>query len=249
MSNQTAEAKVVASKFEELAEALGADIEDVNVEVQQDFGTKTLHGKAMKEAMEEDATEGGDEEESVTEGDDEQTPTESEDITEGDDDDEDTIGDGEVACQCGAVFDSKQSLYGHSSHCDEYESVTEGDDEESSTEGGEEQESTIEDGENDTISDSELVEMGVKESNIEDVRKYRSKNGVCSEENCPYGANDGEEFCASHQGSSSSKSKTSKKSSSKKTKKVSDLTEGQMAMVQNLIEDEGKSLEEAVSMV
>ena len=244
MSNRTE----VATKVEELANCLAVDIEDVTITIEDGgFSNTVIDGVDVKEYI----TEGDGESEDATEGGDEQTPTESDDDPEGVDEDDDTIGDGEVACQCGAVFDSKQSLYGHSSHCDEYESQSseKTEDEEVVIEDDEEQEDTTEGGDEDTISDSELVEMGVKESNIEDVRKYRSKNGVCSEENCPYGANDGEEFCASHQGSSSSKSKTSKKSSSKKTKKVSDLTEGQMAMVQNLIEDEGKSLEEAVSMV
>lgn len=240
MSNDISGSTKVATKFKELAEALGQDIEDVQVEVQQDFGSKTLDGKAIKEAMEKDATKGS-ESDDTTEGDDQST---TEDTIEDGDDDEDTIEDGEVACQCGAIFDSKQSLYGHSSHCDEYESQ--------SSSKTEEEENTIEDGDEDTISDSELIEAGVKESNIEDVRKYRSKNGVCSEENCPYGANNGEDHCASHQGSSSSSKK--KSSSSKKTKtSYEDLTKGQKAAVNNLLEekadDDSFGVEEAVQMV
>ena len=228
MSNDISSSAKVATKFKELAAALGQDIEDVQVKVQEDFGTKTLDGKAIKEAMEEDATKGSDD----TEGDDQST---TEDTTEGGDDDEDTIGDGEVQCQCGAIFDSKQSLYGHSSHCDEYES---------STEGGDEEEDTIEDG--DEPQHPEDAEDPSQEN-------YVFHFGTCSEEDCSYGANGEEaEFCASHQGSSSSSKKN--ESSSKKTDvSYDDLTKGQKAAVNNLLEekadDDSFGVEEAIQMV
>jgi len=224
MSKQT-EAEAVEAQFEELAEQFGVQIEDLTLTIEDGLTTTSIAGADLIEYI----TEGDDEEQTPTESDDdEQSPTET----------EDTIEDGEVKCECGAVFDSKQSLYGHSSHCDEYESqsLTETEEEEDTTEGGE----------------NEITE-GDEPEHPEDADNPTQENyvfhfGTCSEEGCSYGAN-GEEadYCASHQGSSS-KSKTSKKSSSKKTK-ISDLTEGQKAMVQNLIEDEGKSLEEAVQMV
>lgn len=236
MSNRI-EVSAVEAQFEELAEQFGVQVEDLTLTIEDGPMTTSIAGSKL-------VTEGDDESDDATEGGDEQTPTESEDTSEAGDDDEDTIGDGEVQCQCGAVFDSKQALYGHSSSCDEYQSTTD----ESSTEGGDEQESTTEGGDEDSISDAELVEMGVSEGNIEAVREYRSKNGVCSEGDCPYGANDDSEYCASHQGSSGSSSKKTS-SDDKPSKKASDLTEAQLRLVNTLIEDEGKSFEEAVQMV
>jgi len=221
MSNRI-EVSAVEAQFEELAERYDVQVEDLTLTIEDGPMTTSIAGSEL-------VTEGDDESGSATEGGDEQTPTES----------EDTLEEGEVACQCGAVFDSKQSLYGHSSHCDEYESQspTETEDEKDTTEGGDGQHPT----------DAELVEMGVKESNIEDVRKYRSKNGVCSEEDCPYGANDGSDYCASHQ--SKTDGNDSNESKSTTSKSYEDLTEGQKAAARDLIDDEDYSLEEAVNMV
>jgi hypothetical protein len=220
MSNQTAEATVVA-KFEELAEAF-------------DLSLREAH-QLVGEHLEEESSEAkADSIIASAKADDEQTPTESEDTSEAGDDDEPTIEDGEVACQCGAVFDSKQSLYGHSSHCDEYESSTEGGDEE------EEQ--------SPTETEDEEVPEHPEDADNPTQENYVFHFGTCSEEGCSYGANGEEaEFCASHQGSSSSSKKN--KSSSSKTTSYEDLSEGEKSLVQDLISDEGKSLEEAVEMV
>ena len=193
MSNDISSSTKVATKFKELAAALGQDIEDVQVKVQEDFGTKTLDGKAIKEAMEEDATKGSDD----TEGDDQSTT-------------EDTIVDGEVKCdECGTVFDSKQGFSGHLSGDCSGDII--GDDEKQSTT---EPQSTTEDEENDTegVTDQFLLNNGVQQKNLEAVRKYRSKNGVCSAEGCEYGANKDSKYCASCKGSSGSSKKKSSKS-------------------------------------
>lgn len=236
MSSQI-EAEAVEAQFEELAEQLEVEIEDLTLTIEDGLTTTSIAGADLVEYI----SEADDEEEDTSEAGEEQSTTE--DTSEAGDDDEDTIGDGGVQCECGAVFDSKQSLYGHSSHCDEYESQT-------PTE-SEEEEDTSEAGENDSISDAELIEKGVSKGNIEAVRKYRSKNGVCQTENCPYGANKGADHCASHQ--SKTDDKDSKKSSSKKTTSYEDLTEGQQAAVNNLLkensDDDSFGVEEAVQMV
>jgi hypothetical protein len=218
MSDRTA----VATKVEELSTTLNVDIEDVTITIEDGgLGETVISGADVAEYL--------------SEGEDEQTPTESEDdddTTEGGDEQsttEDTTEGGHekadgTKCQ---ISEAVEDCHVHSSSTEdeEEEEITEGDDE-------------------DTISDSELVEMGVSKGNIEKVREYRSKNGVCSEGDCPYGANDGSEYCASHQGSSSS---SKKKQSSEKG--YSDLTEGEKELVQDLIEDEGKGFEEAVEML
>jgi len=229
MSNRTEVTAQVESAVNQVAEAFSGEVRVVETErgivVEDNEGMYII-------------TEGDGETDNATEGGDDRTPTESEDTSEAGDDDEPTIEDGEVACRCGAVFDSRQSLNGHLAHCDSQPKVEED---------NEEGEDTSEAGEEVSISDAELIEAGVKESNIEDVRKYRSKNGVCSEEDCPYGANDGSDYCASHQ--SSTDDKDSNKSNPTSSKSYEDLTEGQKAAARDLIEDEDYSLEEAVQMV
>jgi hypothetical protein len=254
MSNQTE----VATKVEELSTTLNVDVEDITISI-EDGGLRetVISGADVAEYL----TEGEDESEDTSEA-----GEEDEDISEAD---EDTTEGGEVHLEEMEYNDllaliseadvdypedsSKAGLLEAAEDIEDVSTVIEDDEDiseadEDVTE-GDDDEDTIEDGENeeDSISDAELVEAGVKESNIEDVRKYRSKNGVCSEENCPYGANNGEEFCASHQGSSS-KSKTST-DSPKGNRELSDLSEAEQNLVSSLIGDEGKSLEEAISMV
>lgn len=242
MSDRSRKSKV-ATKFEELAEALEVDIEDVQVTIEDGgLGATVISGADVAEALtegEDDTIEDGeDEEEAVIEDD--------EDTTEG--------GDGvdvhfeemdykelqKLASEQLESYPDDQSKTGLvealQNDIEDVEDLTEG--EEDTTEGGE----------NDiSISDTELLEAGVSEGNLEAVRKYRSKNGVCQKEDCPYGANDDSEFCASHQGSKS-KSKTSN-DSPKESRELSDLSEGEQNLVSTLISDEGKSLEEAISMV
>ena len=229
MSNRTEVTAQVESAVNQVAEAFSGEARVVETErgivVEDDEGMYII-------------TEGDGESDNATSGGDDRTPTESEDTSEAGDEDEPTIEDGEVACRCGAVFDSRQSLNGHLAHCDAQPKAEQD---------NEEGEDTSEAGEEVSISDAELVEAGVKESNIEDVRKYRSKNGVCSEENCPYGANDESEYCASHQ--SSTDDEDSNESNSTSSKGYEDLTEGQKAAARDLISDENLSPEEAVEMV
>lgn len=226
MSKQIAE--LTEAKFEELAEATKFEVEDFTLTIEDGPMTSSIAGSDL-----------------ITEGDDESEDTSEAGDESGDDDDiedvEDTSEAGEVhleemeyndlsalISEADVDYPEDSSKAGLLEAAEDIEDVSTviGDDEDVTE--GDEEEDTIEDGENeeDTISDSELVEAGVKESNIEDVRKYRSKNGVCSEGNCPYGANNGEDFCASHQGSSSSskkKSSTSKKSNADKVSQVKDL--------------------------
>lgn len=99
--------------------------------------------------------------------------------------------------------------------------------------------SAVEEGE---VSDEFLLEAGVKKQNLDKVRKYRSKNGVCEAEGCEHGANQDADRCASHQNSSASKKGSTEK------KSYEDLTESQKSRVEYLISNEDKSLEEAVQM-
>jgi hypothetical protein len=245
MSESSSESKV-AAKFEELAEAVGADIEDVTLEVQQDFGTKVISGADVVEY--------------ISEGDDEQSPEETEADPEGVEEQEDTTEGGDEVDIHFEEMDYKDLQKLASEELDSYpddqsktglvealkndigdvENLTEG---ENTTEGGESEE----DDSSGVMSEAELLKAGVDESNIEDVRKYQKKNGICDTEDCPYGANDGSDYCASHQGSKE-KSKTSD-DSPKGNRELSDLSEGEQKLVSSLISDEGKSLEEAISMV
>jgi hypothetical protein len=223
MSESSSESKV-AAKFEELAEAVGADIEDVTLEVQQDFGTKRISGADVVEYL--------------SEGEDEQSPEETEADPEGVEEQEDTTEGGDevdihfeemdykdlqkLASEQLASYPSDQSKTGLVKALSEAElEVNDTEGVEDTTEGGEEEE-------NDLPSKKELMEAGVKEQNVEDVLKYRSKNGKCQTENCPYGANSSSNYCASHQGSKE-KSKTSndssKKSNADKVGQVKDLFE------------------------
>lgn len=120
--------------------------------------------------------------------------------------------------------------------------VEEGEDEESEDDENDtspSNSSAVEEGE---VTDEFLLDNGVKKRNLEGVKKYRAKNGVCSQQSCEHGANDDSEFCASHQNSSASKK------GSTEEKSYEDLTESQKSRVEYLISNEDKSLEEAVQM-
>lgn len=219
----------VAAKVEELSTTLNVDIEDVTITIEDGgLGETVISGADVAEYLTEGENEQtpteSDDDDDTTEGGDEQSPTETEDTTEGGH----LKADG-TKCQISEAIED----------CHVHSASTEAEDEDDQT--------PTESDDEDTISDSELISMGVSEGNIGAVREYRSKNGVCSEGDCPYGANDDSEFCASHQNSSSDSSSSKKKESSEKG--YSDLTEGEKSLVQDLISDEGKSLEEAVEML
>lgn len=247
MSESSSESKV-AAKFEELAEAVGADIEDVTLEVQQDFGTKVISGADVVEYL--------------SEGEDEQSPEETEADPEGVEEQEDTTEGGDevdihfeemdykdlqkLASEQLESYPEDQSQTGLVKALSEAElEVNDTEGVEDTTEGGESE--TPEESDEELPSKKELMESGVKEQNVEDVLKYGKRNGFCKNPNCPYGANDGSDYCASHQGSKE-KSKTSD-DSPKGNRELSDLSEGEQNLVSTLISDEGKSLEEAISMV
>jgi hypothetical protein len=219
----------VAAKVEELSTTLNVDIEDVTITIEDGgLGSTVISGADVAEYLTEGEDEQtpteSDDDDNTTEGGDEQSPTETEDTTEGGH----LKADG-TKCQ---ISEAVEDCHVHSSSTED-----EKEDDQTPTESDDE----------DTISDSELISMGVSEGNIGAVREYRSKNGVCSEGDCPYGANDDSEYCASHQNSSSDSSSSKKKESSEKG--YSDLTEGEKGLVQDLISDEGKSFEEAIEML
>jgi len=229
----------VASKLKELAEVLEVDIEDVQITIEDGgFSNTVIDGVEVAEYL--------------TEGEDEQTPTESDNDPEGIDEQKDTIKDGgdmeihfeemdyeelqKLASEKLAEYPNDRSENGLIEALSEaeVEEVVIEDDEDTSEAGEGEAE----------VSEADLLEAGVKPKNIEDVLNYRSKNGVCSVEDCPYGASSEEsDHCASHRGSSSDSSE-----SPKENRELSDLTEGEMKLVATLLE-EGKSKDEAISMV
>ena len=242
MSDSNRRSKV-ASKLKELAEALEVDIEDVQVTIEDGgFSNTVIDGVEVAEYL--------------TEGEDEQTPEGSEDATEGgDESDDDTIEDGDDVEVHFEEMDFKDLQKLASEELDEYpddqsktglvEALSEAEAKEAVIE---DDEDTSEAGESeDEVSEADLLEAGVKPKNIEDVLDYRSKNGVCSAEDCPYGAkSEDSDYCASHQGSSSNSESSE---SPKENRELSDLSEAEMKLVSTLIEDEGKSLEEAIQMV
>lgn len=240
----------VATKVEELSTTLNTDVEDITITIEDGgFSSTVIDGEDIAEFLseakdedqdsdiseaDEDTTEGG---EDTSEAGDEQTSTKS-------DDDEPTIEDGEVACQCGAVFDSKQSLYGHSSHCDEYESQS-SEKTETTSEAGEDDDDTTEGGEND-----EDAPLHPDEAENPTKENYVFHFGVCDSDDCSYGTADEEsDYCASCKKKHDDSKSTTSSSSPKEDRDLSDLSEAEKNLVSTLIEDEGKSLEEAVSMV
>jgi hypothetical protein len=221
MSDQLSATKV-ASKMQELAEVLGEDLEDVSVEVRQDFGTKTLDGKAIKEAMDGQSPTETEDEQTPTESDDEpeQTPTESDDVEVH----LEEMGYNELQALC-------------SSELEQFP-------EDTTTEGLiEALEGNIGDVTDQTPTESEQDENDSDLPHPEDVdspekKHYVAAFGTCSEEGCSYGAN-GEEadYCASHQGSSSSSSSSSKKTKAEKADEVSDLYEISVLMAEKAVHE------------
>jgi hypothetical protein len=227
----------VAAKLNELAKALEVDIEDVQVTIEDGgFSNTVIDGVEVAEYL--------------TEGEEEQTPTESENATEGGDEaeihfeemdykhlqklaseelaeyPEDSSRDGLIEAMKGNVGIEDSEFHQTPTESD---NTTEGSDTEAE------------------VSEADLLEAGVKPKNIEDVLEYRSKNGVCSVEDCPYGASSEEsDHCASHRGSSSNSESSE---SPKENRELSELSEAEKSLVSTLIEDEGKGLEEAISMV
>jgi hypothetical protein len=232
MSNRTE----VAAKVEELSTTLNVDVEDIEVTIKDGFTTQTISGADVKQFL----TEGEDTQSPEETEDDPEGVDEDEDSPEGADEDEmtaptenlvedefDTEG---VEAQLYELDYNSELKPLASSELDEWpESSTQDDlvealiedgytiedsDEQSTTdEENDEQSTTEEQSTTDDVTEGDLIEMGVKEDHLEKVMELRSKNGVCQKEDCPYGANDGSDFCASH--SSSSKSSTSNESSKK----------------------------------
>lgn len=74
-----------------------------------------------------------------------------------------------------------------------------GEDTDEPTEDDTSEDDTNDETENDGVSDAYLLNSGISENNLEKVKEFREKNGICEKEGCEYGANDDSDYCASHQ--------------------------------------------------
>jgi hypothetical protein len=202
MSDQI-EVGEVASKMNQLAEVLGEDLEDLCLEVQQDFGTKTIEGKALKGKMDE---------QSPTETEDEQTPTESDDVEVH----LEEMGYNELQALCSSELEQ----FPEDTTTEGLIEALEGNigDVTSQTPTESEQD------ENDSPTESEEIPEHPEDADNPDRENYVFHYGICDSEDCSYGAN-GEEadYCASHQGSSSSSSSSSEMTKAEKADEVEDL--------------------------
>jgi hypothetical protein len=99
-----------------------------------------------------------------------------------------------------------------------------------------------------SLTKESLISKGVDIEDVKGVMEYRQKNGVCQEPDCPYGANDDSDYCIRHPSEGSDEG-SDDSGSPKADRDPSDLTELEQAEATRLIEDEGKTLEEAMKMV
>jgi len=98
--------------------------------------------------------------------------------------------------------------------------------------------------ENNDVSDEYLINHGVSPEDVEDVRKFRDENGVCDGEGCEHGANKGSDTCYKFPDCD-----TKSQKDVKADRELSDLNDTDKKSVNLLMENENKSLEEAISMV
>lgn len=103
------------------------------------------------------------------------------------------------------------------------------------------------------MSRQELLNNGVTEKYVESCMEHRAENGECVEDDCYWGATDDSPYCASDKPSDkkgkNNDDESENKSSPKSERKLSDLNEAETKRVDYLIDEEGKDVAEAISMV
>lgn len=220
MSNST-KRSAVAKAFKELAVAVGAEVEDLQVKVGDDgFGSTVIEGAEVAEyaeSAEEETRESAGE--SAGEDDDDGSDEDTREVVRSRLDEEDYKDLQKVASDKLEEYPEDSSREGLlEALTDAY--MAEG-------------EVESEDSEEPDVKHPDDAENPSREN-------YVAHFGECEAEGCEYGCQDEEsERCVAHQTDDSPKA----------DRELSDLSDAEAEKVEDLVQDEGKSLQEAISMV